>query len=148
MTEAEKKDADQIRSSDPIQAPQRIGTLAFVGDAVYELYVRQTVAMQRPAKASELHGAAIRYVRAEAQAFAVRLLLQGFLTEEERIFVKRARNHKTPNRSRSAGLLEYRYATAFEALIGRLWLTEEKSRAQEIMRETLRLLDEKGINCT
>ncbi len=59
-------------------------------------------------KADLMHKKAIKYVRAESQARAIKQMMNGFLTEEELGLVKRARNHKTPNRSRSAGAVEYR----------------------------------------
>lgn len=115
----------------------RVPALAFVGDAVYELYIRERVLDGPHQDADRLHAEAVRYVRAESQARALRSLMKGWpggaLSDEETALVKRARNHKAKNRSRSAGVVEYRLATAFEALIGHLYLQGDTERARELM---------------
>lgn len=117
-------------------ANQAIAALAFVGDAVYELYIREYVAEGGCARGDELHREAVRFVRAESQAAALKYLMrEGMLTDEETALVKRARNHKTPNRSRSADPVEYKLATAFEALLGMLYMNGSADRAREIMGE-------------
>ena len=114
--------------------PRQINTtaLAYIGDAVYEIYVREHVlAASGEASASSgkqkafgahvdaLHRRAIRYVRAEGQAKAIKAMLaEGFLTAEEEALVKRARNHKSASKPKNADAMDYKYATAFEALIG------------------------------
>ena len=123
--------------------PRQINTtaLAYIGDAVYEIYVRErvlaasggnsvaaagalsgAVSGQRKAFGAHvdaLHRQAIRYVRAEGQAKAVKAMLaEGFLTAEEEAIVKRARNHKSASKPKNADAMDYKYATAFEALIG------------------------------
>ena len=114
--------------------------LAFVGDASYELYLRKTLAETGPRSALALHREAVRYVKAENQALAVRELQKGFLTGEEQALVRYARNHKTPNRSRSANPLDYRLATAFEALLGKLEMDGKRDRAREIMEEAMKII--------
>jgi len=118
--------------------------LAFIGDAVYELYVRERVASSGEQRPDRLHRMAEEFVRAESQAYAVKKLMEGFLTEDELALVKRARNHKTPNRSRSAGPLEYKLATAFEALLG--WLREngQEERLAEVMKRAADITEVKG----
>ncbi|MBQ1483941.1 MAG: ribonuclease III [Eubacterium sp.] len=118
--------------------------LAFIGDAVYELYVRERVALSGEQRPDRLHRMAEEFVRAESQAYAVKKLMEGFLTEDELALVKRARNHKTPNRSRSAGPLEYKLATAFEALLG--WLREngQEERLAEVMKRAADITEVKG----
>ncbi len=115
-------------------------SLAFIGDAVYELYIRQMVAKTKRGGADVLHKHAVRFVRAESQAKAVKELLKGELNEEEVRIVKRARNQKTPNRSRSAGALEYKLATAFEALLGSLTVRGENKRAEMIMKKAVEII--------
>ena len=121
-----------------------ITVLAFIGDAVYELYIRIHVAGEVNGSADILHKRAVRYVRAEAQASSVKEMMTGFLTDEEIALVKRARNHKGPNRSRSAGAVEYKLATAFEALIGALYLDGKIGRAEQIMEKAVALTDGRG----
>ncbi len=126
----------------PAQA--NVTALAFVGDAVYELYIRSMVygGLSHGGKADLMHKKAIKYVRAESQARAIKQMMDGFLTEEELGLVKRARNHKTPNRSRSAGAVEYRLATAFEALVGFLHASGDNERVREIMSKAVEIIEE------
>lgn len=108
--------------------PKEINTtaLAYIGDAVYEIYVREHVLGQDlrgmdknfGAHVDALHKRAIRYVRADGQAKAVKAMLnEGFLGDEEAALVRRARNHKTASKPKNADAMDYKYATAFEALI-------------------------------
>ena len=109
--------------------PKDINTtaLAYIGDAVYEIYVREHVLGQDlrgmdknfGAHVDALHKRAIRSVRADGQAKAVKAMLnEGFLGDEEAALVRRARNHKTASKPKNADAMDYKYATAFEALIG------------------------------
>lgn len=133
--------------------PKEINTtaLAYIGDAVYEIYVREHVLGQDlngmdknfGAHVDALHRRAIRYVRADGQAKAVKAMLnEGFLSDEEATLVRRARNHKSASKPKNADAMDYKYATAFEALIGFWHLqaqaggdgsTEAKQRMEEII---------------
>jgi ribonuclease-3 family protein len=117
------------------QDPIRWNTdvLAYLGDAVYEAFIRRRLIDAGMLRGDKLHRAAIRYVRAEAQAAAMKELLPS-LPEEEEALVKRARNHKSHSRPQHADVLDYKWATAFEALIGYYSL----SGAEEKLSETLR----------
>ncbi|MCI5687086.1 ribonuclease III domain-containing protein [Anaerovoracaceae bacterium 42-11] len=119
--------------------PREINTtaLAFIGDAVYEVFIRKYVMERGPHNADMLHRKAVFYVRAEGQAKAVKSLIRDFLTEEEIAFVKRARNHKSVSKSRSAGPVAYKLATAFEALIGYLYLDGQQERLAGVMEEAV-----------
>ena len=114
--------------------------LAFLGDAVYELYIRDILVAAGMKDPNAMHRACTKYVRAESQAYAIKDMMKGFLTEEEVALVKRARNHKTPNRSRSADPVEYKLATAMEALIGYLYLSGNSERLGEVMRHAAGLI--------
>ena len=114
--------------------------LAFLGDAVYELYIRDILVNAGMKDPDAMHRACVKYVRAENQAFALKDMMKDFLTEEEISLVKRARNHKTPNRSRSASPVEYKLATALEALIGYLYLSQDSERLGEVMRHAAGLI--------
>ena len=112
--------------------------LAFIGDAVYELYIRENlfekISKQRP---DQMHKASVKFVKAAAQCESIkRLIAEDFLTEEELALVKRARNHKVATKAKNASMVEYKWATAFEALIGYLYLSEQKERLEEIMEAT------------
>ena len=111
--------------------PKEINTtaLAYIGDAVYEIYVREHVleASRKQAFGAHvdaLHKKAVRYVRADGQAKALRRMMkEGFLAAEEEALVRRARNHKSASKPKNADAMDYKYATALEALIGYWYLT-------------------------
>lgn len=108
-----------------------------MGDAVYELFVRQRVLETGQRNADMLHRLSVSYVRAEAQAAAVKSLMEDFLSEEETALVKRARNHKSISKSRSAGPVAYKLATAFEALLGYLYLDGQQERLEQVVEEAM-----------
>jgi ribonuclease-3 family protein len=88
------------------------------------------------AGADRLHKAAVKYVRAEAQAEAVKRLLDS-LSEEEISLVKRARNKRSATKPKNADPVSYKWATAFEALIGYLYLSGNKERMEEIINAAM-----------
>lgn len=112
--------------------------LAYMGDAVYELHVR-TQLMTADLPVERLHTAKVSRVRASAQATALRGLLPG-LTEDEADVVRRARNLKS-NVPKNVSVADYRYSTAFEALLGMLYLQGASERLDEILRATDALLE-------
>lgn len=107
--------------------------LAYIGDAVYELYVRLTELSHEPEKIEALHKRVVDKVRARSQADIVRRLYDS-LSEEEKRVVIRGRNAKSGSVPRSAGVMDYKYSTGFEALIGYLYLTGSYERLSEILR--------------
>lgn len=112
--------------------------LAFLGDAIYELYIREhlfvKINKQRP---DQMHKAAVKFVKASAQCESIkRLIKEEFLTEEELALVKRARNHKVATKAKNASMVEYKWATAFEALLGYLYLSDQKERLEKVMEAT------------
>lgn len=114
---------EDIRMMSPLQ-------LAYVGDACYELMVR-TFLLDKNLSVNNLHKATIKYVRAEAQSKIVHKL-EGVLSEEEKSIVKRGRNTKSHSNPKNANLIDYKYATGFEALFGYLYLTDQDARLEEI----------------
>ena len=108
--------------------------LAYLGDTVYENYVRRFFINQGIAHVDELQKKAIKFVSAKSQAFYLQKMIdENFLSEEELAIVKRARNYKTTSHPKSCDIVTYKYATGLEALIGYLDLNEEKNRISEIM---------------
>ena len=110
-------------------------SLAYMGDAVYESFVRERLMTGREAlsgNADLLHKAGVRYVNAGAQAAAL-AKIRPSLTESEDSLVKRARNHKTATKAKNVDIVTYKWATAFEALLGYLYLSEQKERLAEIL---------------
>ena len=117
-------------------------TLAYLGDAVFEVIVREKIVMEKPGDVGRAHHTAVRYVSAAGQAMAARAMLaEGFLTEEEEQIYKRARNHRAMSRPQNADPREYKIATGFEALLGFLYLSDDRQRLREIAAEAVRIVD-------
>ena len=113
--------------------------LAYMGDAVYEKYIREMLLLRGFAKANNLHKAATRYVKAHAQAQVIRELFDE-LTEKEQSLVKRARNHRYSSKAKNADPITYKWATGFEALIGYLYLADEDERLKHIMERAVEII--------
>lgn len=108
--------------------------LAYMGDAIYEVYVRERViAEHEDMPAYKLHRLTIEYVKAHAQSNSMQAV-EPLLTEAEEAVYKRGRNAKSATVPKNADLTEYRRATGFEALIGWLYLSNEKERLEELMK--------------
>lgn len=107
-------------------------TLAFVGDAYFTLAARLFV-LNGNLKSGKLHSLATAFVKAEAQSEFLKKLLP-HLTENEISVAKRARNTHTQSKSKNASLSSYKKATAFEALIGYLYLTKQFERLNELLK--------------
>lgn len=114
--------------------------LAFLGDSVYETYVRRHVIEKGQVNADLLHRAAVRFVRADAQAYALKSMMDE-LSEEEQGLVKRARNKKTSTKPKNADPVIYKWATAFEALIGFLYLSQNHDRMEECVARAVELIE-------
>ena len=117
-------------------------SLAYLGDSVWELFVRERVMESLPNanRADKLHKEGIKYVNAFAQAKAVKFLMdENILSEKELALVKRARNHRTATKAKNADAVTYKWATAFEALIGFLYLSD-KDRLQMLMVKSFQVL--------
>ncbi|MCH5585912.1 ribonuclease III [Shimazuella sp. AN120528] len=108
-------------------------TLAYIGDAVQELYVRHHLVASGEVKPQRLQQIAIRYVSAAAQAHAIQMIMDQ-LTEDEIAVYKRGRNAKTTSISRRADVGKYRQGTGLETLLGYLYLMGQADRLQEIMQ--------------
>jgi ribonuclease-3 family protein len=106
--------------------------LAFMGDAVYERFIRERILRSGKTGADKMHRAAVRYVKAAAQELSLREMLDD-LTEDEQVVVHRARNHKITSKPKNADPLTYKMATAFEALLGYLYLSGQSERLAELM---------------
>lgn len=112
--------------------------LAYLGDAIYEIYIRKYLINKGIVKVKELQQEAIKYVSANGQAsYIKRLINNKFLTEEEIEIVNRGRNHKGSRHPKGADIVTYKYATGLEALIGYLNLTNKNDRIDEIMKEII-----------
>lgn len=106
-------------------------TLAYLGDCVYELYVRTYLTSDGNHKVCDLHKAATKYVRASAQA-AFYHKIEELLTEEELSAFRRGRNAKS-HPPKNADIIEYKIATGVETLLGHLYIKHNFDRISELM---------------
>lgn len=113
--------------------------LAYLGDTIYENYVRRFLINQNIAKVDALQKEAVKYVSAKAQAtFLNQMINYGMMSDEEMSVIKRARNYKTTSHPKNCDIVTYKYATGLEALIGYLDLCNRKERIDEIMNFILK----------
>ena len=107
-------------------------TLAYVGDAVHSLYVRNSLVMMGDKKIDELHKLASSVVKAEMQAKLAEKLFDS-MTEAEQSVYLRGRNSSPHHKAKNQTAADYRKATGFEAVLGYLYLTGQYSRLQQIL---------------
>lgn len=108
--------------------------LAYLGDTIYENYVRRYLIENGIGNVNDLQTASISFVSAKAQAkFLTELVDKGFFSEEELAVIKRARNYKSHSHPKNCDIVTYKHATGLEALIGYLELLKRKDRINEIM---------------
>ena len=122
-----KKDISEVKLMPPL-------VWAYIGDAVYELYIRTELVNNSKMNAHKLHVEAIKYVKAQAQAEILEKL-QDYLSDEEKDIVRRGRNAENHHLPKNANIADYSHATAFEALIGYLYLTKQDERLNEILNK-------------
>ena len=115
--------------------------LAYIGDAVFEVAVRQYLISQPKLKPHHLHVQATRFVSAKAQA-KILSLIESHFTDEERDVVRQGRNAKSGSIPKNANVLEYRHATALEALIGFLYYSSQHERMNFLIHQGLKEMEE------
>lgn len=109
--------------------------LAYLGDAIYEVYIRKSLINKGINKVERLQEESVKYVSAKGQAKILdNLISTGILTKEESDIVKRGRNYKRSAHPKNTDIVTYKYATGFETLIGYLYLTN-KDRLNEILNQ-------------
>lgn len=123
------KDEQEVKLMNPL-------VWAYVGDCIYELYIRTFLVNTTKMKVHELHVKASTYVKASSQAKILKNI-ENELTEEEKDIVRRARNTQNHHLPKNANPADYMYATAFEGLIGYLYLTKNFKRLKEILQKSL-----------
>ena len=115
--------------------------LAYLGDAVYELYVRSYLLGNGRVKVNNLHKQAVKFVQAKTQAQVLKAL-EGTLDETEASVVRRGRNTKSVHVPKNAEVIDYRHATALECLFGYLYLQGRHERITEIFAYALKVVEE------
>lgn len=131
--EFELKDID-IRTYSPL-------SLAYIGDAVYDLMVRTIVVLKGNTSNEKLHKTSVKYVSARAQAKIIDSL-KDELSEDEAAIYRRGKNSKPSSTAKNATLSEYLRATGFEALIGYLYLMNRQERIIELVKKGIEIIDE------
>lgn len=117
-------------------------TLAYIGDAVFELYVRRHLIYSGYIKPNALHQKSIAFVSGQAQAKIVYHWLEtNFLTEEEERIIARGRNAKSASTPKNISIQAYRHSTGFEALIGFHYLQEQTERLKELIQSAVQIIE-------
>lgn len=120
------------------KSPSQYGSLAlaYIGDSVYEVYVRNRIISAHPdMPVQKLHKKSVRFVKAKGQSDSIHAI-HDMLTEEEDAVFKRGRNAKSHTVPKNANVMDYRYATGFEALIGYTYLKKDTERLEELINIT------------
>jgi len=112
--------------------------LAYVGDAIFELYIRTLLVSKGNAPVNKLHRESVSFVKAKSQSDTIHMLLDR-LTDEERDIVRRGRNAKSGTVPKNADITDYKYATGFETLLGYLFLKEDYTRLLELLKASVEL---------
>lgn len=120
--------------------------LAYIGDAVYELHIRNHLLRSGYVKPDHLHQQAITFVSGKSQAAVVRHWMKtNYLTDEEERVVKRGRNAKSGSVPKNTSVQIYRYSTGFEALIGYHYLLDNEERLQQLLRNAANFVEERNV---
>lgn len=113
-------------------------TLAYLGDAIYEVYVRYYLINNGIAKVEDLQRESVKYVSAKSQCKILTYLMDNnLLTDIELDIVRRGRNYKRTSHPKNTDIITYKMSSGFEAMIGYLYLNNEKERLNEIMKYIL-----------
>ncbi len=132
-----KKDFMDVKMLSPL-------TWAYIGDSVYEMYIRTYLVNKTKLKPHKLHIESIKYVKAKSQADILKKI-ECILTSEEKDIVRRGRNAENHHLPKNADPADYMYSTAFEALIGYLYLTKQDERLKEILEKCITPNEESNI---
>lgn len=124
-----KKDIQEVKLMPPL-------VWAYIGDAVYELYIRTQLINNTKLNPHKLHIESIKYVKAQSQA-EILAKIYDELTEEEKDIVRRGRNAESHHLPKNANITDYMYATALEALVGYLYLMKQDERLKEILEKCI-----------
>jgi len=110
--------------------------LAYIGDAVYEVFIRTLIISETRAPVHMLHKRSVDFVKAKAQSDTIHRIMDS-LTPDEQDIVRRGRNSKSGTIPKNADVTEYRYATGFESLIGFLYLMQEHDRLMQVLKMSI-----------
>ena len=109
-------------------------TLAYLGDSIYEVYIRKYLIDKGISKVNDLQKESIKYVSAKSQDKFLKILVENnFFNEEELDIIRKARNHKVNHKPKNCDIITYKHSTAFEAIIGYLYQKNNVARIEEII---------------
>lgn len=118
--------------------------LAYMGDAIYELIIREHLLSAGQTKPNQLHRYATQYVSAKAQAELIGVMLEeNLLTEEEVTYYKRGRNSKINTKAKNTNIQTYLQSTGFETLMGYWYLTDQEERLEEMTKWCIQYINKK-----
>lgn len=117
-------------------------TLAYIGDAIYELKIRSYLIDQGLTKVHDLHQRAITYTQSAAQAMCALKMVESFYTDQEINIFKRGRNQSASHKPKNTDIQTYNQATGFEAVIGYLYLSEKKERLHILMEKAIEIVNQ------
>lgn len=118
-----------------------VKTLAYIGDVVYELYIREHVISNSREQVNKLHKKTIKYVSAKAQARIV-AAMDNELSDEEKDIIRRGRNAEANTVPKNTDVVTYKIATGFESLIGFLYLEKRIERLEYIIDRSIKIIEE------
>ncbi len=124
---------DDVRQLQP-------AVLAFMGDAVFELFIRERLVRNKRGTSHNLHIYSTNFVKASSQAKIAKILHDSF-TEEEAYIFRRGRNAKSTTIPKNADVQDYKYATGFEAVLGYLYLTKQRERLMDLMEQAALIIE-------
>lgn len=117
--------------------------LAYIGDGVYELAIREYLLTAGQTRPNQLHHLATQYVSAKAQARIIAYFITNdFLTEDEVTYYKRGRNSKINTKAKNTDIQTYLQSTGFESLMGYLYLTRQEERLDEMINQCIQFINE------
>ncbi len=128
-----KKEVEEVNMLSPL-------VWAYIGDAIFETFIRVQLVNKSNAKPHKLHCESIKFVKAKAQANMLKKI-HDELTEKEQEIVRRGRNVQNHHVAKNANVADYSMSTAFEALVGYLYLTKQDERLKEILRMAINSSD-------
>ena len=131
------KTPDEVRQMQP-------SVLAFIGDAVFNLFIRERLVIKEKGTSHKLHVLSTEYVKAASQSKISKVLMDTF-TEEETYIFRRGRNTKSTTIPKNAEVQDYKYATGFEALLGYLYLTKQTERLYKLMEQAADIIEAPGM---
>lgn len=118
-------------------------SLAYIGDAIYELKIREYLLEKGYTDVNKLHKYAVKFTSGESQAKIIDFLIaEGEVSEEEISYFKRGRNSGHSKNRRSISVVSYKKATGFEAMIGYLYLSKQSNRLDELLNRIIVIVEE------